>query len=442
MFKIESEKLKQDLIMGLNFLKKNNKKYLFVEIENITIDNLEELIDYITGLKISGQNYTEEEINTSNWDYDFEEIEEFIIKKSDTITILLDQAESTIQCTIDKFIDLIEDVRFSNIDDGIYISNKKTIIRVEARDIENPFWKAPNYEKIVYYKNSNIEVGIYEDNDFYSLKVFLDNDFSEYTPVILYYDFFIKIKFDDKFKLNKDEILELCNAVIYDFFLKYKISLEISPRKTIYEHEYEEESTEFNDDDSKLEFNAKLLSKGMKDVLNIFNNAESLDLNRAIVEYVKVIEYISPTVSTKILINKVYCRLKCTDNLNPTAEYIKELEELFCRHSKNTKSDSDLIKNTIKECCKIEELKDYFPTYIRKIYKGNYTNIDNVKNDLAKSISDTRNEISHAKANYTKKGLECPNEEKQQFIILLKNICIQIIEWFYDSEENIRVLKK
>lgn len=111
-----------------------------------------------------------------------------------------------------------------------------------------------------------------------------------------------------------------------------------------------------------------------------------------------------------------------------------------------------MIKATIKECCNVVKLSKYSPKFIKalkdlnnqlKKEKANRDELCNkAYNNLAESISDTRNNISHAKANYDKKGLECPDSQKEQFIILLRNTCLQVIEWFCNTDETIRIIKE
>ena len=87
----------------------------------------------------------------------------------------------------------------------------------------------------------------------------------------------------------------------------------------------------------------------------------------------------------------------------------------------NIQWDNEAIRSTIFRCCDIEEICDLAPEYLKKIrglkkqlgnQKANRVELlDAAKSELAQSISDTRNAISHAKANYTPKGKECPDEE-------------------------------
>ena len=59
---------------------------------------------------------------------------------------------------------------------------------------------------------------------------------------------------------------------------------------------------------------------------------------------------------------------------------------------------------------------------------------------LADSIYCTRNEIAHAKANYEKKGTECPEKDRCQFTELLDYIAVRCVRWFGLQPEDKRVV--
>lgn len=59
---------------------------------------------------------------------------------------------------------------------------------------------------------------------------------------------------------------------------------------------------------------------------------------------------------------------------------------------------------------------------------------------MADRISYTRNFIAHAKANYTLKGNECPNEQKSEFVEMLKILSIQVVRWFSLTNDAIRIV--
>ncbi|MDU2656852.1 MAG: hypothetical protein E7C54_16890, partial [Clostridioides difficile] len=125
-----------------------------------------------------------------------------------------------------------------------------------------------------------------------------------------------------------------------------------------------------------------------------------------------------------------------------------ELGETVVSNQKKYSKDRDKIKATIKKCCDIYQLREYLPNYCTKMIKLDNTKTNNKKtqtideafNELCDAVSDTRDELSHAKANYTSNGKECPDNEKDKFVILLRNICVQVIRWFAHQNEYDRIV--
>ena len=65
--------------------------------------------------------------------------------------------------------------------------------------------------------------------------------------------------------------------------------------------------------------------------------------------------------------------------------------------------------------------------------------------NIATAICNTRNEIAHAKANYTPKQLECPYKEREQFCQMLEIVAVKAIRWFAlqpEEKRTVGILKK
>ena len=58
---------------------------------------------------------------------------------------------------------------------------------------------------------------------------------------------------------------------------------------------------------------------------------------------------------------------------------------------------------------------------------------------VAECIYSTRNEIAHAKANYDKRGTECPLKYREEFCKMLDIIAVRCIRWFAMQPEDKRV---
>ena len=104
-------------------------------------------------------------------------------------------------------------------------------------------------------------------------------------------------------------------------------------------------------------------------------------------------------------------------------------------------ADDILEKGTIVTAVSLEKIWDKTPNFI----KGKQTSLPEETSQIAflEKISDciynTRNEIAHAKANYEKRGNECPQKHKAEFCEMLDLISVRCIRWFAMQPEEKRV---
>lgn len=442
--KFKCIELKEEFINVINTINVYNTGYEYLKIDDIYEDELSNVNEYFQKVKCVGYEYTEEECEELGYELDSQDK---VIDNDIVINLSIDEYESEVECTLKEFIDIVKVALNSTItEDGICISEREIIIRVEIKDIENPYVyeNFPYFNVNFLYKDHEVNVSIEDKNSIYIMKNYFDGNYDENYPLTLIDELFMKIQVNDDYILCEKEIYEIFNVCAYEIFKKCNYKLNITPRQLGY---FDEDDIDDDIDDDIYEIDEKLFSNGLSEILDIFNNAEGYDNNRSIVEYVKVIEYISATVIRKKLTEEVMSELSELNDVNLISNHIERLEKIFINNNKNTKTDSDKIKETIIECCNVEKLAEYSPMYLKSLYNlrniGNVkeANIKSAKNDLARSISNTRNNLSHAKVNYQKKDLECPDNEKEQFVVLLRNVCIQIIEWYSKADNNIRVIE-
>lgn len=449
MLKFRNDKLKQEFIYSINKLIECDCQYLYVNLVDLDIDFNEECAKNLDLIKCVDEEYSVEELELLTF---IENSDNNIIDKQDIIGLTLDDSDSLIEFTINEFIYSVKQAECSSInDDGICITKGKAILRVSEIRLDcSQYHQIPFFETSVNYKGIDIHIKTSDCNDLYSLVTYFNYDFGECYPVKLPDDLFVEITYDVNSKITIAEVTEVFNAYIFQLFLKTGFKLELSPRDYFC---WEDEDDYEDEDEIDTTLNPKLFSKGMSELISMYNQAEGHNDDRSIVEYVKIIEFISVTVIRQKETIEVKAKLKEFKSSNPDADYIRELGNIFTNYNKKLTKDNEMIRIAIRTCCvDIESLSRYSPMFIpglkelSKKIKLNPTNkgklIDGAYNNLAKSISDTRNNLSHAKANYDKKGLECPDNEKEQFVILLRKLCEQVIKWFYNTEEFIRIVKE
>lgn len=233
--------------------------------------------------------------------------------------------------------------------------------------------------------------------------------------------------------IERNVINKLLNALIFELFSSYNLKLE----KYFFCYKEDEEESKINFD----KISSLLTNNGTDAAIQIYNKAISVDdIDYKILCFVKVLEYIAPTVVKEALNEDVIQKLSSLEKSSLNAKYVSELQALFKKYNKYDEKDSELIRFTIFKVVNFDEIKDILPKFIC----GNFKSIENRKNEilgnLAKTISNTRNQIAHAKANYQMKGNECPEEEKEKLIEILTIIARQCIRWFDRQPDYKKVL--
>lgn len=456
-YKFSSNNLKYDLLECLGYFKGHDNRYLSFSSDYLSDfgEELEDMIHWIPKIKSINEEYTKEDYEEFV-SYDWEEGNSTIELNGDTdIQIYLDDSDNYINTTLHEFIEVAKLANIASEVDGIIYTSIMSTIRTELYSELDNYDELCGLSTTFNYKGVTIDISLSDNSNLFLLQTYFNDNFSEYYPLFIKPELFVEISYP-KDSISFNDIKEIFNVFSYTLYTSTENKLVISPRLPIEVTQYDEDDDEDYDDNNDLStainINMNLFGKGMLELLQIFNEAESFNLNTAIVEYIKVIEYVSVTVVRSNIIQEIQNELNKLNNINTNADCVLKLIELFETMNKNMKTDSELIKQTIDKCCNIRNISIYSPKFINGLFQLNDKISANpeietklVKQaycDLCTSITNTRNKLSHAKANYTTKQYECPDSEKVQFVKLLKFICIEVIEWFSSTDEKIRITRE
>lgn len=299
------------------------------------------------------------------------------------------------------------------------------------------------------YKSTNITCSLVKGFTLYGYMIMSSGDYdNDYLPAVSDNDLFINIIADKKLSLS--DYKNILNSYVFEIDSSYNIFLK-KDRRPYIDDIYEEDE----EDDKAVavkgyKLRPLIFGKGLKDVTKLYNSVSLNDnYDMIIIQYTKILEYISQTALRQITTQSIKIKLMNPRALNPDADYIKDLETAFDDLRQKYNSDRDAIKLLIESCCDIKYLSDYAPPYLAKLKNLKKTlNLPKVDKQhliieavdlVSNSISDTRNFIAHAKANYTLKGTECPEDQKFQFIKMLRVVVIQAIRWFSTINEDDRI---
>ncbi len=283
--------------------------------------------------------------------------------------------------------------------------------------------------------NTKYEVRLKKDVTMFGFAVVKDGSYSDFYPPVND-DLFIEIKWDGE--KNEQTIKRIVNSLIFEFASSHGLSLRKTQR---YDYELAEEEAYFCDEVViPKNYRPLLHTEKLSQVLNLYSLAIATDDPEfQIIGYVKVLEHISATVVREDLTKSVRSKLQSSRALDPDSSYILELESIITTHHKQYMKDSEALKLTINKCCDAVELSKISPDYLTL----SKLKIDSIAKEqsmaltkLSASISSTRNQIVHAKLNYTKTGDECPTEDLPFLAKLCRVVTEQSIRWYSSQHES------
>ncbi|MBD2060517.1 hypothetical protein H6F88_31745 [Oculatella sp. FACHB-28] len=256
-------------------------------------------------------------------------------------------------------------------------------------------------------------------------------------------DIFVEIRFDQQIPKSLEE--SILEAYLFELSSSLTIDFKVSPRLDYDDIDLSYE--EFENHNFNPRFRPLLIGKGMTGLLELYNRATaSTDPEVQILFFTKVIEYVSQTVIRTQSHKAIRDKLLSPRALQPDASFIKDLEETIESQQKY-KKDKEAIQETVSECCEITDLARIAPPFLKDL--KNYLTITNQKEkekrkseilkQFGASLSSTRNEVAHAKANYTPSGDECPPEQLTEFANCAKLAAQQVIRWYQLVPESTRL---
>ncbi|EKN69282.1 hypothetical protein BABA_10481 [Neobacillus bataviensis LMG 21833] len=338
---------------------------------------------------------------------------------------------------LSHILEIMDEAKGSRlIDDSKLISGNKALIRIST-DKPSVLYDLNDISTEIIISDKKFEIDMINGITSFHIKLTIENMYNKYVPPYDDNDLFIQI-------ISNQQIEEKDLNIIFDsysFELKSTLNLEIDESPWVYELLDDDDNEDL---DKSIKLRPLLYGKGVPELLALYNssNTNSLPEQRILV-YCRVIEYVSQTVIRKDLIEKTVTKLSSSRVLTPDANYVLELGRIFEDH-RSLKKDYLAFKITIGTCCDLYELVNYAPKFLKKTNKirleSNNDEQQKALDEIASSISSTRNMFAHAKTNYELKGDECPPDQLFEFSLLIDKVAQQVIRWFARQHEDTRII--
>jgi hypothetical protein len=270
----------------------------------------------------------------------------------------------------------------------------------------------------------------------FGLAVIREKIYDENTPPFLD-EQFVEAVSDGR--LNVSEARSVAQAYLFE--LSSSLGADFRPSARL-----ELESYDPNVDDEyvpRYRFRPLLLGKGMTHLLELYNHATAYDeLEMQVFHFTKVLEYISQTVVQQQFTEAVRSKLLSPRALAPDAAYMFELAQVI-EDTRTLKKDKEALRATVIACCDAIELARFAPPFMKELaavtLESKAKDRDDALGKFGASISATRNQIAHSKANYSPTSEECPANELAAFSLCLRHAAQQAIRWYHSRPESNRI---
>jgi len=260
----------------------------------------------------------------------------------------------------------------------------------------------------------------------------------KYYPPVLPDDLFIQVCFDKG--ASPALVREIASAYQFELGATLSLYLERSPRADEIDNMWE--GAEANDW-SPPPLRPLLIGAGLPPLLQLSNKAvANVDAEVCVLYLTKCFEYVAQTVVRQQLVETMRAKLMSPRALNPSADFIIEIESLL-EELRNFRRDREAVILTAVHCCEATELAPHAPPFLTALAKVNGKTKRKEREEALKhfaaSLIATRNSIAHAKANYEPTGEECPDAQLGLFAECARIAAQQVIRWYADRSESSRV---
>ncbi|MAC94627.1 MAG: hypothetical protein CMC96_03910 [Flavobacteriales bacterium] len=242
--------------------------------------------------------------------------------------------------------------------------------------------------------------------------------------------------------LNKQNLTlekEAINSFLFNLYCDNQLNLNLMSYES-YMFKYDEELQELEDEDDSEEIDSELKLKPLieyDDGMKMLLSAQTIfDTNFKYLSLYKILEHYSSTALKVDAYEELAKKLDSPKSLNPDSRYLNSILELATSFELR-KRDKELIKIVLKKSVDLMDVKELFPLFIEDKLSGltiNYASkkseIDKLVNTVAEILYSTRNQLAHAKANFTETGYECPSDQLDSLNSFTEAVAIRIIRWY------------
>ncbi|MGD0077830.1 MAG: hypothetical protein ABSB91_04280 [Sedimentisphaerales bacterium] len=324
------------------------------------------------------------------------------------------------------------------IDRSEYRSSKYTIVYVApSSELAHSYACGGTSTKLdmsqkVTIANTNYEIKLISHATPFSLLLEKEGGCEEdYCPSLSENELFVKV--DHPPNTSPQIISDIIDSYLFELSASFLLDFTRT-RYPIFDGWYDSEFTPIVDDKGKIRIRTLNFSDGLPELYRTYlKGVTASDVEHQIINLVKAIEYVSATVIRLTSHDAIRQRLLNPKALAPDAKFLDDLIMLV-EDQISYRKDSEALRLTIKTCCDATQLAPHAPPVLKTLSSLSEASDAKTKktalDDLSKCLSSTRNQLVHAKANYTLTGNECPSDQLLILAGCVNLAATQVIRWF------------
>lgn len=164
----------------------------------------------------------------------------------------------------------------------------------------------------------------------------------------------------------------------------------------------------------------------------------------ALLTYIRVIEFVSATVSRQESHLRLRLLLKAQDAVSLHSDFLDQVLNESERFVRIRRSDADLVRLTIQTCCVPSLLalrtSSVLPAITQGLKREKESDREGAMAEFARIIYATRNSLVHAKSNYTPTGGEVAEEDLPALLPAVEHAALMAVRWFLEQPAHSRVI--
>lgn len=361
-----------------------------------------------------------------------------IDQKYDLIYLKFPKEDDEIEIEKDDFLGYFEEIESLKINNDYSVVSTDTIVQRVLKIGDLNILVQLGFFRI--FTKNDIQISIKADPVLVGIAATKLKEYSNYAPPcssyyvveLVYSSSEVRLSFNDEELLIKSFLFEIAHS--------YKFSFSFSTFRL--DKSFDEEIVQHQIQNFKEISNIEEYNYGM-DLFVKANQSLSADLK--FLSYYKIFEYFAPICSKIEAFDAMRNKLDSSNAISPSANFISSIFDLVKAYDESLR-DKELIKSLINITFDLVDIYLILPYSIRKkinkeelTYDSNKETIDKVSNELGNILYHTRNEIVHAKSNFTSSGLECKAKDLDQLNIFMHKACYSTIKWYNRLPKHLKL---